>query len=248
MADLNVTYAITVCNELKELTVLLNFLQPKIRQNDQILIQYDEGNTPKEVLDYLTILKTLHTNYKVVGYPLNNDFASFKNNLKHHADGIFILQIDADEIPNEFLVENMHELIMANLDVDLFFIPRVNVVDGITKAHVDKWGWRITKMDEYISEKVFDKYSNEYLYLSELGHIIGETDDITKYYLPINNWPDAQTRLYRRTSEIEWDGKVHERIKGYNTLTILPLEVQYSLYHYKDIKRQEEQNEFYSRL
>lgn len=69
-----------------------------------------------------------------------------------------------------------------------------------------------------------------------------------KYYKPINAWPDLQTRIYRRTSEIEWEGKVHERIKGYNTLTILPLEEEYSLYHPKNIQRQEKQNQYYETI
>ena len=247
MANINISYCITVCNELEELIHLLNFLQPKIQSNDQILIQYDEGNTSKEVLDYLKVVSSIHNNIKIIGFPLNNDFAAFKNNLKNHADGIFMFQLDADEIPNDHLVENMHELIEANLDVDLFLIPRINTVDGITKQHVDKWRWKISKTDTQIGEKQFNKNSDEYLYLKELDFII-EEDVTTRYYKPIINFPDCQTRLYRRTSEIEWVGKVHEQVKGYNTLTILPLEEQYCLYHHKNIKRQEKQNEFYAGL
>jgi hypothetical protein len=69
-----------------------------------------------------------------------------------------------------------------------------------------------------------------------------------KYYEPINGWPDYQTRIYRRTSEIQWVGKVHERIVGYNTMSILPQEEVFSLKHPKDIKRQEKQNEYYETL
>ena len=42
--------------------------------------------------------------------------------------------------------------------------------------------------------------------------------------------------------------KVHERIKGYNTMTYLPFEEEYSLYHPKDIERQERQNELYKTM
>ena len=175
------------------------------------MIQYDEGGVTTQVLDYLTIIDELHTNIKVIGFPLNKDFASYKNNLKNHANGIFIFQIDADELPSEYLIENMHVLLEANKDIDLFFVPRVNTVDGLTDEHIQKWGWRV----------------------NENGWI---------------NWPDLQTRLYRRTSEIEWVGKVHERIKGYNTLTILPQQEEFSLYHPKDIERQEKQNELYDTI
>lgn len=69
-----------------------------------------------------------------------------------------------------------------------------------------------------------------------------------KYYKPVINFPDYQSRIYRRTSEIEWKGNVHETIVGYNTLTFLPAEESYSLYHPKDIERQERQNQYYETL
>jgi hypothetical protein len=157
-------------------------------------------------------MSQLHnTNIRVIAYPLNNDFASFKNNLKDNANGIFIFQIDADEIPSEYLIENLHDLLEYNKDVDLFFVPRINTVEGLTKEHIKKWKWNVT----------------------DAGWV---------------NFPDYQTRLYRRTSEIEWQGKVHERIIGYNTLSVLPSEEQYCLYHHKKIERQEKQNAYYDTI
>jgi hypothetical protein len=208
---INVTYAITVCNELEEITRLIDFLLPKIGEDDDILIQYDENGVTKEVKSYLDIVKMLNKKITVIGFPLNDDFATFKNNLKNHAQGMFIFQIDADEIPHEYLVRNMGKLLDANKEVDLFFVPRVNTVKGLTSEHVQKWGWK----------------------LNEEGWV---------------NWPDVQTRLYRRTSEIHWVGKVHERIVGYNTMSVLPQEEIFALYHPKDIKRQEKQNNYYETI
>ena len=209
---INITYAITVCNELEEITKLINFLHPRIQKDDEILIQYDEEGVTEPVKQYLTIISQLHnSNIRVIGYPLNNDFASFKNNLKDNANGIFIFQIDADEIPSEYLVQNIHDFIEYNKGVDLFFVPRINTVEGLTPQHIKKWGWQV----------------------NENGWV---------------NFPDYQTRIYRRTSEIEWENKVHERIKGYNTLSILPAEEDYCLYHHKQIERQEKQNEYYDTL
>jgi hypothetical protein len=209
---INITYAVTVCNELEEITKLINFLHPRIKSSDEILIQYDEDSTTDAVKQYLLIISQLHnTNIRVISYPLNNDFASFKNNLKNHANGIFIFQIDADEIPSEYLVENLSDFIEFNKDVDLFFVPRINTVEGLTPKHIKKWGWNV----------------------NEKGWV---------------NFPDYQTRLYRRTSEIEWVGNVHERIVGYNTLSVLPSEEEYCLYHPKQIERQEKQNAYYNTL
>ena len=209
---INITYAITVCNELEEITKLVDFLNNRITKDDEILIQYDSDSATKSIIDYLNIISQLHnTNIKVISFPLNNDFASYKNNLKNHANGIFIFQIDADELPSEYLIENIHEFLEYNKDVDLFFVPRVNTVEGLTKDHIKKWKWNVNE--------------NEWI-----------------------NFPDYQTRLYRRTSEIEWVGKVHERIVGYNTLSVLPAEEQYCLYHPKKIERQEKQNAYYDTI
>jgi hypothetical protein len=208
---INVTWAITVCNELKEITELINFLHPKIKKDDEILIQYDENGVTPEVKGYLDIVNTLHQNIKVIGFPLNGDFATFKNNLKNHSNGIFIINVDADEIPNEYLVENIHALLDYNKEVDMFFVPRINTVEGLTEEDIKKWGWKV----------------------NEKGWV---------------NFPDVQSRIYRRTSSIEWVGKVHERIVGYNTLSILPFEEEYCLYHPKDIERQRKQNEFYETI
>jgi len=208
---INVTYAITVCNELVEITNLVNFLHPRIKKDDEILIQYDSDAVTSQVKDYLTILRQLHSNIRVIEFPLNKDFASYKNNLKNHANGMFIFQIDADEIPSEYLVENLQFFLESNKDVDLFFVPRINTVTGLTEEHIQKWRWKVT----------------------ENGWI---------------NFPDYQTRIYRRTSEIEWQGKVHERIIGYNTLSVLPQEEEYCLYHHKQIERQEKQNDYYDTI
>ena len=62
------------------------------------------------------------------------------------------------------------------------------------------------------------------------------------------NWPDVQWRIYRNNPNIKWEGKVHEKITGYNTHSILPLEEEWALQHIKTIERQEKQNNYYNTL
>ena len=69
-----------------------------------------------------------------------------------------------------------------------------------------------------------------------------------KYYIPIINAPDYQSRIYRNTPEIRWKNKVHEVLDGYKTLSYLPQDEEWCLYHHKNIERQERQNEFYNRI
>jgi len=81
---INITYAITVCNELEEITKLIDFLKDKIEKEDEILIQYDEDSASEAIKNYLKIISQLHnTNIKVIGFPLNNDFASYKNKFEN---------------------------------------------------------------------------------------------------------------------------------------------------------------------
>ena len=207
---MTISYAITVCNEIEELTILLNFLQTNIRKEDEIVIQYDETSVTDEVKEYVTLMDSMHENHIVVGFPLNKDFASFKNNLKSHCTKDYIFQVDADEIPHEFLVEYIGEVLDEN-PVDIVFVPRVNTVEGLTDEHIKKWGWKV----------------------DEKGLV---------------NFPDYQTRIYKNTDDVKWMNKVHERITGYDTFSNFPAEEQWSLYHSKQIDRQEQQNEFYETI
>jgi glycosyltransferase involved in cell wall biosynthesis len=207
---MKISYAITVCNELKEITELTNFLQSRIEEEDEIIIQYDTNGVTKEVSDFLTIFGEINKQTKIVSFPLNKDFATFKNNLKKNCSGDYIFQIDADEIPTEYLMQNLKTILESN-NVDIVFVPRVNTVNGLTEAHIQGWGWRV----------------------NEKGWV---------------NFPDYQTRIYKNTNDVEWFGKVHERISGYNTFANFPAEERFSLYHHKQIERQEKQNNFYNNI
>jgi hypothetical protein len=61
------------------------------------------------------------------------------------------------------------------------------------------------------------------------------------------NYPDYQGRIYIKSPEIQWVGKVHERIEGHKTVSHLKT-MDGHLFHIKSIHRQEKQNEFYDRL
>ena len=137
-----ISYAITVHNELEEITKLLNFLQLHIRKEDEVVIQYDETSVTNEVKEYLTLMDSMHKNHIITGFPLNKDFASFKNNLKSHCTKDYIFQVDADEIPHEYLVEYLGQVLDEN-PVDIVFVPRVNTVEGLTESHIKKWGWKV---------------------------------------------------------------------------------------------------------
>ena len=203
---MKISYAIPVCNEHVELEKLLSFLLEHIDENDEIVVQCDKGNTTDKVYQVLQ-----HPRFKVIEFPLNGHFSNFKNNLKEHCTGDWIFQIDADELPHESLITNLKELLKLNPTTEMFLVPRVNTVDGLTQEHINKWRWNV----------------------NEKGWV---------------NWPDYQSRIIQNSQKIIWQNKVHEQIVGISTKGALPMEEEWCLYHPKDIKKQEIQNNIYSTL
>ena len=65
-------------------------------------------------------------------------------NLNKACNGDWIFQIDADEIPNEILLKQLPEILEIN-DTDLVWVPRINIVNGITSWHLHHWHWRQTE-------------------------------------------------------------------------------------------------------
>jgi len=135
---MKISYAITVCNEHKEIEKLLTFLFEHKRKEDQVVVQMDNAATTEVWKVCESFESKPFTEYKLIEHKLNKNFAAHKNNLNKNCDGNWIFAIDADEIPNEYLLE-------ANSDVEAYWVPRVNTVAGITEEHITKWGWRVSE-------------------------------------------------------------------------------------------------------
>ena len=138
---MKISYAIPVHNECQELKRLLNYLFNHKRPEDEIVIQCDKDNTTPEVYEVLKEYTEHNMLYKHVEFSLNGDFASFKNNLKDNCTGDYIFQIDADEYPEEYLMSTLPTIIKDNNKVDIFWVPRINLVEGLTTDHIKRWGW-----------------------------------------------------------------------------------------------------------
>ena len=134
---MTISYAVTVCNEHVELERLLNVLNKHLRSEDEIVVQMDITATEE--------VKAVVVNNKLMSYfhPLNKDFATFKNNLSSLCTKDFIFQIDADEYPNEDLLINLPAILDNNYNVDVFLVPRINTVEGLTENHIKRWGWKV---------------------------------------------------------------------------------------------------------
>ena len=105
MMDPKISFAICVHNEHEEIDRLLSQLVKYKKEADEIVVQCDQGNTTGNVYEVLNKYKG---QINIIEYPLNRDFAAFKNNLKNNCSGDWIFQIDADEIPDEYLISTVH--------------------------------------------------------------------------------------------------------------------------------------------
>jgi glycosyltransferase involved in cell wall biosynthesis len=133
-----ISIAITVCNEAKELEALLEHLEDRALAPDyEIVVQIDQDNYTEDVLSVI-----IGKGIKHWFYPLNKDFASYKNELKKHCSGEFIFQVDADELIPDEMLESLPLILETNPEVDLYYVPRINTVSGITQEHIQKWGWK----------------------------------------------------------------------------------------------------------
>lgn len=203
------SYAITICNELEEIKRLLPFIIERKGIHDEVVILFDEKNGSPEVLEYLLTFNKLPNVQTWRGFDFENNFAEWKNKLSEYCKGDYIFQLDADELVSEMFMVNIKSIIESNPEVDLYYLSRINIVDGITEEHIRKWGWS----------------------LNQKGWI---------------NFPDKQGRIYKKN--LQWFGRVHERIMGAETITSLPNDEDFCIIHHKKIERQEQQNNFYLTL
>lgn len=137
---MKISYAITVCNELEEVKRLVNFLVLTKRKEDEIVVLFDEKNGTDEVFD---CIEKMVYDCEVFCEKFEGHFADWKNLLTSYCTGKYIFQIDADELPTEDLIVNLPYILEVNQDVDVFLVPRINTVEGLTHDHIRQWRWNV---------------------------------------------------------------------------------------------------------
>lgn len=214
---MNISYLITVHNEGKLINDLLFNLNQFIQNTDDEIVILDDYSTDKITIDSINNYTFHNKHIKHYKHKLNNDYGAHKNYGNSLCKNDWIFQIDGDENPHQDLMLNIKDIISENTGVELFFIPRVNDFIGVTPEHAMKWGWKLSRCPEY---------DNRY----------------------IVSWPDYQGRIYKNDpSRIKWNRRLHEKIEGHVKYSILPAEINLSLYHYKTIDKQIQTNENYNK-
>lgn len=134
----SISYCITVHNEgsmyLEPLfQKLLKYLQPE----DEIVVVDDMS-------DEATTIATLSKYEDRINYykhKFEGSFADHKNFAKSKCSKDYIFFIDADENMHDNLLLTLKEVLYNNPTVEMYMVPRINIVPGLTEEHKSAWGW-----------------------------------------------------------------------------------------------------------
>ena len=139
---MKISYAITVCNEYDEIQRLIPLLLENKRKQDEIVVLFDQKNGDEKVAEYLTTFSK-YPNFQFWRGYFEGHFADWKNKLTEYCDGDYIFQIDADEYPNKMMFIHLPAILETNPNNEVYLVPRVNTVEGLTQEHINKWGWKV---------------------------------------------------------------------------------------------------------
>ena len=140
---MKISYSILTHNETYSLQNLINFLVKHKDEEDEIVILDDYSDNEK-TLAYLDVMCSIHE-IKFEQRHLLKDYAGQKNHLTRMCKGDYIFNIDADEIPHRRIMNNLKPILEINPTVDLYYVPRVNTVDGLTQEHINHWRWNVNE-------------------------------------------------------------------------------------------------------
>lgn len=134
----SITYAITVCNEKDELAALLPQIFRHANKRDQVIVLQDISTLDNDVQN---LIEEYGDKILYLQGRLDGDFSKFKNRLIAPAIGDYLFQIDADELPAQYLLKNLGSFLRKYHKIDCFCVPRINIVEGITQSYLNRWNW-----------------------------------------------------------------------------------------------------------
>ena len=251
---MKISFLVTIHNEgVNDLGFLLDQLSEykKINPQDEIVVLDDYSDN----LETLELLEKYKDDIKHVKHSLDLNFGRHKQAGNEQCSGEYVFQTDADEYFAEDLLYGLKDLVEENPDVELFLVPRINIIRGLTKEHLKRYPWDISKISGLgDGSAVMDQDSEEFKFLNDNGFVRG-TGSLpnnkirVSYDYPLINQKsgDYQFRFYANRPHIKWERPLHELIVGAKTITQIPNDPNWCLIHDKSIEKQLEQNAFYNK-
>ena len=205
----------------------------------------------------------MRISYGITVYNEANELFKLTNVLVKNIDkeDEIVICVDGDDDDVKLVLSNFkktygwkYDIIVYNRKLDGNFADHKNSVieksTGDYIFHIDA--------DEYPHEILLQQLKQileindvDLIWIPRVNTVEGFTDeDVKKWGWRVTengwvNYPDYQSRVYRRDSGIRWERPLHELIKGAKTYSHLPPQEELSLYHPKTKEKQEAQNKFY---
>lgn len=139
---MKISYQILCKNEDESLTKLLTQLVDNKREVDEINVCRDtSGDNPKTKKVIRSYLGKIHHYERKITHTIHEQ----KNWLATKATGDYLFYLDADELLDLRLIQNLHKIIEHNPSVDIFIFPRINTVDGLTEEYTKERSWQLNE-------------------------------------------------------------------------------------------------------
>ncbi len=135
---IKISYAILTHDEGTYVYELLDFLSKNKREIDEIVV-VDDYSTDQLTVDTLNRFKD--QGVIKLDHRIFDGDATQKNYLNSLCSGDFIVQLDADEIIEKEFMDILPDLLESNPDADLYLVPRIKTVAGLTESDIKRWGW-----------------------------------------------------------------------------------------------------------
>ncbi len=212
---ISISYLISTKNEGKGyIKPLFDRLLKFKRKEDEIIV-VDDFSTDETTLE---ILEEYKEKINVHQRKFEGDFADHKNYMNSLCTKDFICNIDADELPNESFLATLPEILLNNPDIELFFVPRINIVNGITNEYIEQTGWSISQ-EGYIN---YPDYQGR----------------VYKNNILINWVGDVHEKIFGH--------KTYASLPAFDSRENIVQD--YCLLHIKNFQRQLKQNELYAEI
>ena len=210
---MKLSYAITVCNESRDLFSLVSFLLKVKDDEDEINILIDTKHVTENVKNVIK-----HFGNKVVTCERDFDgnFSEHRNFHLSKCSGDYIFIIDPDEMPKEKLIKGIKKAVKDS-GADLIMIPRINIHPGFTQEFLEKSTFKTNELDwvnwpDYICRVFPNKPSIKYC--NDLHEVI------VGYEKRVCLQADPSIAIWHIKSvekqSNRWDGEIYKSPEGDN--------------------------------
>ncbi len=139
---MKISYAILTHNEGEYIEKLIKTLTDYKRAEDEIVVvdDYSTCELTRAILDEWSAMGEINLHQR----EFDGDHTQ-KNYLNSLCTGDYIMQLDADECLYPQLIESLPTFLESNSEGDLYYVPRINTVEGLTPEWADKWRWTVNE-------------------------------------------------------------------------------------------------------